>query len=114
MNLDFSSEQDMLRKSVAEFLAKECPFDDVRELEDSEDGYSSKIWKKMAKLGWMELYFPEAFGGLGDPFTVTIFRVPHVGSLILTQRQVAAPVVGVDRIADSDAEAVLAAAEDDA
>ena len=35
MGLDFNKEQDMLRKSVAEFLAKECPFDTVREIEDS-------------------------------------------------------------------------------
>ncbi len=68
MDLDFSSEQEMLRKSVAEFLAKECPFDHVKELEESEEGYSSKIWKKMAKLGWMEMYIPEEYGGLGDPF----------------------------------------------
>jgi acyl-CoA dehydrogenase len=68
MDLDFTSEQEMLRKSVAEFLSKECPFDHVREIEDGEEGYSAKIWKKMAKLGWMELYLPEEYGGLGDPF----------------------------------------------
>ncbi|MBU2645438.1 acyl-CoA/acyl-ACP dehydrogenase [bacterium] len=68
MDLDYTKEQSMLRKSVEEFLAKECPFDEVREIEDSEAGYSSSMWKKMAKLGWMELYFPEAYGGLGDPF----------------------------------------------
>jgi len=68
MDLAYTKEQNMLRKSVDEFLAKECPFDQVREIEDSEAGYSSAIWKKMAKLGWMELYFPEACGGLGDPF----------------------------------------------
>lgn len=68
MNLDYSKEQDMLRKSVDEFLSKECPFDEVREIEDSESGYSAAMWKKMAKLGWMELYFPEEYGGLGDPF----------------------------------------------
>ncbi|MBT7155613.1 MAG: acyl-CoA/acyl-ACP dehydrogenase [Deltaproteobacteria bacterium] len=68
MNLDYTKEQDMLRKSVDEFLSKECPFDDVREIEDSESGFSAAKWKKMAKLGWMELYFPEEYGGLGDPF----------------------------------------------
>ncbi|MBU2649232.1 acyl-CoA/acyl-ACP dehydrogenase [bacterium] len=68
MDLDYTKEQNMLRKSVAEFLAKECPFDDVRDTEDSESGYSAALWKKMAQLGWMELYFPEAYGGLGDPF----------------------------------------------
>ncbi len=68
MDLDYTKEQDMLRKSVDEFLTKECPFDEVREIEDSEVGYSSAMWKKMAKLGWMELFFPETYGGLEDPF----------------------------------------------
>lgn len=68
MDLAYTKEQDMLRKSVEEFLVKECPFDVVKEIEDSEAGYSSGVWKKMAKLGWMELFFPEEYGGLGDPF----------------------------------------------
>ena len=79
MDLDFSKEQDMLRKSVAEFLAKECPFDTVREIEDSTDGYDKKMWKKMAKLGWMELYFPEAYGGLEDPFVDMTIILEEMG-----------------------------------
>lgn len=79
MNLDFTKEQEMLRQSVAEFLAKECPFDQVKELEDSEKGYSPKIWKKMAELGWMELYFPEEYGGLGDPFFDVTIIMEEIG-----------------------------------
>lgn len=79
MDLDFSKEQDMLRKSVAEFLAKECPFDTVREIEDSPDGFDRKIWKKMAKLGWMEIHFPEAYGGLGDPFVDVTIIMEEMG-----------------------------------
>ncbi len=81
MNLDFSTEQEMLRKSVAEFLQKECPFDHVKELEDSEEGYSPKIWKKMASLGWMELYFPELYGGLDDPFLNVVILMEEMGKM---------------------------------
>ncbi|MCP4750760.1 MAG: acyl-CoA/acyl-ACP dehydrogenase [Proteobacteria bacterium] len=79
MDLDFTSEQEMLRKSVAEFLVKECPFDQVKELEDSEQGYSDKMWKKMAKLGWMELFFPEEYGGLEDPFVDVTIIMEEMG-----------------------------------
>lgn len=79
MNLDFTKEQEMLRKSVEEFLSKECPFDMVREIEDSEDGFDRKIWKKMAKLGWMELHFPEEYGGLGDPFVDLTIIMEEMG-----------------------------------
>jgi len=79
MDLDFSKEQDMLRKSVAEFLAKECPFDTVREIEDSADGFDKKMWKKMAKLGWMEIHLPEEYGGLGDPFVDMTIIMEEMG-----------------------------------
>ena len=79
MDLDFSSEQEMLRKSVVEFLKKECPFEHVKELEDSDKGYDPKIWKKMAELGWMELYFPEEYEGLGDPFINVVIIMEEMG-----------------------------------
>ena len=79
MDLDFSKEQDMLRKSVAEFLAKECPFDTVREIEDSAAGFDKKMWKKMAQLGWMEIHFPEEYGGLGDPFVDVTIIMEEMG-----------------------------------
>ncbi len=79
MNLDFTSEQEMLRKSVAEFLAKECPFETVKEIEESDEGYLPKLWKKMAELGWMEVYFPEAYGGYSDPFMDVMIIMEEMG-----------------------------------
>lgn len=79
MDLDFSQEQEMLRKSVAEFLAKECPFDEVKVLEDSEKGYSPALWKKMAHLGWMEACFPEEYGGYGESFFDIIIILKEIG-----------------------------------
>ena len=79
MNLDFTKEQDMLRKSVAEFLSKECPFDHVKELEESDAGYSPKIWKKMAELGWMEVHLPEKYGGYDDPFMDMVIILEELG-----------------------------------
>lgn len=79
MDLDFTKEQEMLRKSVDEFLTKECPYDTVREIEDSQSGFDPEIWKKMAQLGWMELYFPEEFGGLEDPFVNITILMEEMG-----------------------------------
>ncbi len=81
MDLGFTSEQDMLRKSVAEFLTKECPYDIVKEIEDSEEGYSLKMWKKMAELGWMEGYYPEEYGGYGDPFIDLLIIMEEMGKM---------------------------------
>jgi len=63
MDFGFSSEQKMLRNSFKEFFNKECTPDLVRELWDDPRGYSEKIWKKMAKLGWLGLIYDEQYGG---------------------------------------------------
>jgi len=64
--LDFAldKEQKMLRDSAREFLKTECPKELVEELEQSDLGYSPKLWKKMARLDWMGLIIPEIYGGV--------------------------------------------------
>ncbi|MBU2647343.1 acyl-CoA/acyl-ACP dehydrogenase [bacterium] len=79
MDLDYTKEQGMLRRSVSEFLSKECPYDKVREVEESDRGYDPATWKKMARLGWMEIAIPEAYGGLGDPFLNTTIVLEEMG-----------------------------------
>ncbi len=69
MDLDFTSEQNMLRESAAKFLADKCPFDRVKALEESEAGYDPELWQEMAGLGWTGLLFPEEYGGYGGEFT---------------------------------------------
>ena len=65
MNLTLSEEQEMLKKAAREFLADKCPKTVVKEIEESEKGYSAELWQEMAELGWMGLAFPEKYGG-GD------------------------------------------------
>jgi len=79
MDFDFNTEQDMLRKSVAEFLKKECPSELVKEIEDSDEGYSAKLWKKMAQLEWMGIHFPEECEGFEDPFTNLMIILEEMG-----------------------------------
>ena len=83
MNLDFTPEQEMLRKSVAEFLTKACPMEIIKDIEDSDKGFDPKIWKKMAELGWMELYYPEEYGGYGDPFLNVVIIMEEMGKAAL-------------------------------
>jgi len=61
----FSEEQEMLRRSAREFLAKECSPKVVRRLMESPDGYDAALWKKVADLGWTALGIPEEYGGVG-------------------------------------------------
>jgi alkylation response protein AidB-like acyl-CoA dehydrogenase len=63
MNFGFSEEQEFLRTTAREFLAKESPMTAVRELMDDPRGYKPEIWAKMAELGWTGLLLPEEYGG---------------------------------------------------
>jgi alkylation response protein AidB-like acyl-CoA dehydrogenase len=61
----FSEEQEMLRRSSREFLAKECSSKVVRKLMESPDAFDERLWKKLADLGWTALGIPEQYGGVG-------------------------------------------------
>ncbi|MFB3813381.1 MAG: acyl-CoA dehydrogenase family protein [Terriglobales bacterium] len=55
----------MLKESARDFFSKELDSALVRELEADDQGYSPKLWAKMARLGWMGLLVPEVYGGEG-------------------------------------------------
>jgi alkylation response protein AidB-like acyl-CoA dehydrogenase len=65
MKLTLTEEQEMLKKTARDFLAERCPKKLVKQMEESETGYSRELWQEMAELGWMGLAFPEKYGG-GD------------------------------------------------
>jgi alkylation response protein AidB-like acyl-CoA dehydrogenase len=84
MDIAFTEEQEMLRSTASDFLAKECPKTLVRELEeDEEKGYSPEIWKKMAELGWMGLVIPEEYDGMGMTFQDLAIILEEMGRNIL-------------------------------
>jgi alkylation response protein AidB-like acyl-CoA dehydrogenase len=62
MDFGFTKEQEMLRKSVRDFMKKECTLDYIRQL-DEKEAYPYDIYKKMAKLEWFGLPFPGKYGG---------------------------------------------------
>jgi alkylation response protein AidB-like acyl-CoA dehydrogenase len=66
MDFAFSEEQEMLRRSARDFLAKECSPKVVRKLMESPDAYDPGLWAKIAGLGWTALGIPEQYGGVGS------------------------------------------------
>jgi acyl-CoA dehydrogenase len=67
VQLVLTEDQDLLAKTAADFAAERSPVSRMRQLRDSgdPDGFSRKLWKEMAELGWVGIPFPEAFGGAG-------------------------------------------------
>jgi alkylation response protein AidB-like acyl-CoA dehydrogenase len=83
MDLRFTETQEILKKMARDFLATECPKTLVRKLEESKEGYSPEVWRKMAELGWMGLIMPEEYGGMGYTFQDLIVLLEEIGRNIL-------------------------------
>ena len=83
MDFGFSEEQEMLRKSARDFLAKECAMTYVRQMMEDERGFRDEQWQKMAELGWMGLILPEAHGGAGLDFVDMIVVLEEMGRVVL-------------------------------
>jgi len=83
MDFDLGKEQVMLKKSARDFLKKECPKDLVREMMDDEKGYSPKLWKKMADLGWMGLVIPDEYEGVGSGFLDLVVLLEEMGRALV-------------------------------
>ncbi len=83
MDLRFTEAQEILRKMARDFLGTECPKTLVRELEQSDKGYSPGLWKKMAELGWMGLIIPEEYEGMGYTFQDLTVLMEEIGRNIL-------------------------------
>lgn len=83
MEFGFTEEQEMIRSQAVEFLENECPVALVRELMDSEHGYSHDLWEKVAAMGWLGLIFPEEYGGAGLTFVELTVLLEGMGRALV-------------------------------
>lgn len=66
MDLDFTEEQEMLRRTVQQVCNDAAPIAVVRAMEDDPVGYPAGLWKQLAELGVLGLTLPETYGGAGQ------------------------------------------------
>jgi alkylation response protein AidB-like acyl-CoA dehydrogenase len=83
LDLSFSEEREMLRKSARDFLLDKCPKKLVREMEKDNKGYSPQLWQDMAELGWMGIVFPEKYGGNDMTFEDLSVLIEEMGRACL-------------------------------
>ncbi|MFP4641234.1 MAG: acyl-CoA dehydrogenase family protein [Chloroflexota bacterium] len=83
MDLEFSEDQEMLRKVARDFLEDKCPKTTVREIELDEKGYSPDLWQEMAGLGWQGMVLPEKYGGTEMTFLDLCVLFEEIGRACL-------------------------------
>jgi alkylation response protein AidB-like acyl-CoA dehydrogenase len=66
VDLDFTEEQEMLRRTVQGLCNDHASLDVVRAMEDDPIGFPTTLWKHMAELGLIGLMLPEEYGGAGQ------------------------------------------------
>lgn len=64
MDVSFTTEQLMLRDSLAEFVRREVPREKDREYDQSAD-YPYDLFQKLADIGMTGLFVPTEYGGMG-------------------------------------------------
>src|SRR5262245_17837570 len=101
MDFGFSEEQEMLRSSARDFLAKEAPMTYVRKMMEDERGFTDDLWRKMAELGWMGLILPEAYGGSGLDFVDMVVVLEEMGRAVLPGPFFSTVILGGSAIADA-------------
>jgi alkylation response protein AidB-like acyl-CoA dehydrogenase len=106
-----SSQQELLKNEGRQFLDTECPKKVIRQIEESDIGYSPAIWKKMAHLGWLGLVLPEEYGGVGGSLLDLAVLFEELGKTALPNPMFCTIVLGtlplLDGGSDGQKEALL-------
>jgi len=81
VDLEFTADQEELRRSVRTFLQKECPTSLVRRVVETGEP-ATGLWESMVKLDWPALAIPEDAGGIGLGFADVAVVVEELGAAI--------------------------------
>jgi alkylation response protein AidB-like acyl-CoA dehydrogenase len=93
MDFSYSEEQELLRNSLARFLADNYSFDVFRKVSRSDPGWRREIWKQFAELGLLGASIPEPFGGLGGGAIETMIVMEAFGRALVLEPYVATVVI---------------------
>ncbi|MFI6639432.1 acyl-CoA dehydrogenase family protein [Streptomyces sp. NPDC050504] len=84
MDAAFTVEQDEIRRTLRELLAKRCGPDDVRAAVATGPGHDAALWRELARdLGLPGLAVPEAYGGVGCTATELALACEETGRALL-------------------------------
>lgn len=83
MDFGLSPEQEMLKRTARDFLARQCPPTVVWEMAKDERGYPLELWQRMAELGWMGLVLPDEYDGAGASVVDLMVLLEEMGRACL-------------------------------
>ena len=111
MDFELTAEQKMLSEQAASFAKKSSPVERFRKLRSTaerdvvENGWENKVWKEMAGLGWLGLFFPESVGGMGMRFFDAALVVEKLGTTLTPEPVIASAIVAGTAVLKAGSEA---------
>lgn len=95
MNFSYSETQDMIRDTLARFLADTYDFDKRTRMIDADAGRDPGIWQALAtELGMLGAAFSEAHGGLGGGALENLIIMEELGKAIAIEPYLQTVVIG--------------------
>ena len=101
MEFNFTEDQHLLRETVRDFLAGECPVEFIRGQWETETGRSPEFWSRLAEIGVPGLLVPEEHGGLGMNEIDAVLVFVEVGRAALAEPVVPTAAVAAPLIRES-------------
>ncbi|MBF8266963.1 MAG: hypothetical protein HW388_471 [Dehalococcoidia bacterium] len=94
MDLSLTPGQQMLRDAARDFLTREYPRKVIREIDETESGFSPELWRQMVDMGWVGMILPEEYGGMGSSFTDLGVLYEEMGAACLSSPHHSSVVLG--------------------
>jgi acyl-CoA dehydrogenase len=100
VKLTFDETQEHLAETARSFVQSTTPIDRVRRLRDTKDpvGYSPKLWKEMAELGWTGICLPEEYGGSALGFVELCIVLEEAGRRLVPEPLVSTVLLGAQAL----------------
>ena len=82
MDARFTDEQQLLRRSARELLARECPMSLVRAQLSEPRGAAEALWQRITAVGWPGLVFGDDVGGAGLGLVDLVVLLEEMGRVL--------------------------------
>jgi alkylation response protein AidB-like acyl-CoA dehydrogenase len=105
LDLDFDQEQELLRQTARELLAKHCSLDVVRAMEDDPVGYPPALWTQLGELDLIGLLLPEEYGGSGMSLIEGVALYEELGRALAPTPHFVSAVLSGGVLAEAGSEA---------
>jgi alkylation response protein AidB-like acyl-CoA dehydrogenase len=94
MDFRLSEEQQLLRDSIARFVANEYGFEARKAIVASERGWSPAVWAQLAEMGLLGVPFAEAHGGVGGSMVDVMVVMQELGRGLVVEPYLSTVVLG--------------------